>query len=243
MKRLLPILLAALALSAPAGAERICADAVYASEVCPWFGEAEDGFAAPRVAMRWSSDGYRPGSKVGRWNDGIYVIVSLPRAQPSGVATLLLDIGYEPPFMRARPLTPVAVDVRLGDEQWRADAPQPLPPAPDAHPWLRSVEGSAYRFTFGPDLVAAMLAASDDAPRTYRDLLLVDEPTGVLRFEILFRDANGGIVSSSDIVQVDSGRCEAYCRPLLSPAGFAEAYETWRFPAGAAALPAAREHR
>lgn len=233
MRRLLPALLAAFALPAPAGAEWSCADATYASEVCPWFreapwfGEAADGLAAPKVAMRWSSDGYPPGSAAGRWIDGIYVIVSLPAAGPSGSAALLVDIAYEPHWQqgRARALTPEAVIVRLGEEDRRADAPERLPPASDRYHWPYIVEEDVYRFSFGADLVAAMLAASDAAPHSYRDLFLGDDPTAVLRFEILFRDTDGDIVSSNDIIEIDSGICEANCRPFLSLAGFAEAYE------------------
>lgn len=221
---LLAIILVALSLS-PARAEWSCADATYASETCPWFGQA-DGHAAPAVGMRWSSDGYHPGSAAGRWNDGIYAIVSLPRGEPAGAAALWIDIGYEQHWQpdKARALEPVALIVRLGEAQWRADAPQPLPPASDQHRWLHYVEEDVYRFAFGPDLVAAMLAASDAAPRSYR-ALFEDDPPGVLHFEILFRNADGGIVSSNDILEIDSGRCEVNCQPRLSLAGFAEAYD------------------
>lgn len=226
MRSVLFTLLALLALPAPASGEWTCAEAQYASAVCPWFGEAENGLAAPRVAMRWSSDGYNPGSAVGRLNDGIFAIVSLPRGGPSGGTAFLLDIGYEPHWQpdKARVLVPETVTVRLGDKHWRTNAPQRQPPNALDHSWLRYVDGNIYRFTFGPDLVAAMLAASDAAPRTYRDLFVHAKRPGVLRFEIHFRDAGGRIVSSDDIIEIDSGRCEARCQPLLSLAGFTEAY-------------------
>ncbi len=184
-----------------------------------------DGFAAPTVAMRWSSDGYLVGSAVGRWNDGIYVIVRFPRAQPYDVAALLLDIGYEPHWQpdKMRSHEPVAVTLRLRETQWRADTPQLLPPLANDHPRQEIFAGHLHRFTFGPDPVAAMLAASDAAPRSHRDLM-GEDPQGVLHVEILFRDADGGIASSNDILEIDSGTCEARCQPRLSLAGFAEAY-------------------
>src|SRR5690606_30660209 len=106
MRAALLALLAALALPVPASAEWSCADATYASEVCPWFreapwfGEAADGYAVPSVAMRWSSDGYPPGSAAMNWNDGIYVIATLPAAGPRDAAALLVDIAYEPHWQR-----------------------------------------------------------------------------------------------------------------------------------------------
>lgn len=103
MRAALLALLAALALPVPASAEWSCADATYASEVCPWFGEAADGYAVPSVAMRWSSDGYPPGSAAMNWNDGIYVIVTLPAAGPRDAAALLVDIAYEPHWQRGEP--------------------------------------------------------------------------------------------------------------------------------------------
>ncbi|WP_071796885.1 hypothetical protein [Natronohydrobacter thiooxidans] len=233
MRRAFVVLLAVLALPAPASAEWSCADATYASEVCPWvreapwFGEAADGYAVPGVAMRWSSDGYPPGSAAMNWNDGIYVIVTLPAAGPRDAAALLVDIAYEPHGWQgeARALMPEAVIVRLGEKDWRADAPEYPPPASDRFHWPpRYVGGNLYRFTFGADLVAAMLAASTVALHSYRDIFLSDDPSAVLRFEILFRDDDGGIFSSDDILEIDSGICEVNCRPHLSLAGFAEAY-------------------
>src|SRR5690606_23307029 len=108
-------LLSTLALPVPASAAWSCTDATYASEICPWFGEATDGYAVPSVAMRWSSDGYPPGSAAGNWNDGIYVIATLPAAGPRDAAALLVDIAYEPHRRQgeARALTPEAVIVRL----------------------------------------------------------------------------------------------------------------------------------
>lgn len=234
MRAALLALLAALALPAPAGAEWSCADATYASEVCPWFreapwfGEAADGYATPGVGMRWSSDGYPPGSAAMNWNDGIYVIATLPAAGPRDAAALLVDIAYEPHWQQgqARALTPEAVIVRLGEKDWRADAPEyPLPTSDRVHWPPLYVEGNLYRFTFGPDLVAAMLAASATAPHSYRDIFLSDDPAAVLRFEILFRDADGGMVSSNDILKINSGICETNCQPRLSLAGFVEAYD------------------
>lgn len=219
------IILVALALPASAHAEWSCGDAIYASELCPWFDPPADGFAAPAVGRRWSSDGYLVGSAVGRWNDGIHVIVNLPHSEALGAATLWIDIGYEPHWRpdKARALEPAALILRLGEAQWRADAPRPLPPAHDDQRWLHYFEAPLYRFTFDVDVVAAMLTASDVAPRSYGDLY-GDAPRGVLRMEILFRDADGGIVSSNDILEIDSGTCETRCQPRLSLAGFAEAY-------------------
>ena len=233
MRAALLVLLSTLALPVPASAAWSCADATYASEVCPWFreapwfGEAADGYAVPSVAMRWSSDGYPPGSAAMNWNDGIYVIATLPAAGPRDAAALLVDIAYEPHRWQgeARALTPEAVIVRLGAEDWRAAAPEYAPPTSDRFHWPPlHVEGNLYRFTFGPDLVAAMLAASETAPRRYGDLY-GDAAQGVLRFEILFRGADGDIVSSNDILEIDSGVCETNCQPHLSLAGFAEAYD------------------
>ena len=234
MRAALLVLLSTLALPVPASAAWSCADATYASEICPWFreapwfGEAADGYAVPSVAMRWSSDGYPPGSAAMNWNDGIYVIATLPAAGPRDAAALLVDIAYEPHWQRgeARALTPEAVIVRLGAEDWRADAPEFALPTSDRFQWPPLyVEGkNLYRFTFGPDLVAAMLAASETAPRRYGDLY-GDAAQGVLRFEILFRGADGDIVSSNDILEIDSGICETNCQQHLSLAGFAEAYD------------------
>lgn len=226
LARLVPVLLAALALPAPAGAGWTCGQATYASETCPWFGEAGEGLAAPTVAMRWSSDGYHPESAVGRWNDGIYAIVSLPRAGSPDGAALRLDVAYEPHWQprEARDLRPAAVILRLEDEHWRADVPAAPPRLADGHHWLQGMEGRVSRFAFGPGLVAAMLAASDAAPHAYRDLFLGEDPSGVLHVENLFRDVDGNSVSSNDIVGIDSARCEANCLPRLSLAGFAEAY-------------------
>ena len=233
MRAALLVLLSTLALPVPASAAWSCADATYASEICPWFreapwfGEAADGYAVPSVAMRWSSDGYPPGSAAMNWNDGIYVIATLPAAGPRDAAALLVDIAYEPHRWQgeARALTPEAVIVRLGAEDWRAAAPEYAPPTSDRFHWPPLyVEGNLYRFTFGPDLVAAMLAASETAPRRYGDLY-GDAAQGVLRFEILFRGADGDIVSSNDILEIDSGTCETNCQPRLSLAGFAEAYD------------------
>ena len=234
MRAALLVLLSTLALPVPASAAWSCADATYASEICPWFreapwfGEAADGYAVPSVAMRWSSDGYPPGSAAMNWNDGIYVIATLPAAGPRDAAALLVDIAYEPHRWQgeARALTPEAVIVRLGPEDWRAAAPEYAPPTSDRFHWPPLyVEGkNLYRVTFGPDLVAAMLAASETAPRRYGDLY-GDAAQGVLRFEILFRGADGDIVSSNDILEIDSGICETNCQQHLSLAGFAEAYD------------------
>lgn len=233
MRTALLALLAALALPVPASAAWSCADATYASEVCPWFreapwlGEATDGYAVPGVAVRWSSDGYPPGSAAMNWNDGIYVIVNLPSAGSLDAAALLVDIAYEPHRRQgeARALTPEAVIVWLVEEDWRADAPEYAPPASDRFHWPPLyVEGNLYRFTFGPDHVAAMLAASETAPRRYGDLY-GDAAQGVLRFEILFRGVDGSMVSSNDVLEIDSGTCETNCQPRLSLAGFAEAYD------------------
>ena len=68
------------------------------------------------------------------------------------------------------------------------------------------------------------LATSAATPRNYGNLY-DDAARGVLRFEILFRDADGGMVLSDDIIEIDSGICEERCQPRLSLAGFAEAYE------------------
>lgn len=132
MRAALLVLLSTLALPVPASAAWSCADATYASEICPWFreapwfGEAADGYAVPSVAMRWSSDGYPPGSAAMNWNDGIYVIATLPAAGPRDAAALLVDIAYEPHKQRgeARALTPEAVIVRLGAEDWLLRTPR-----------------------------------------------------------------------------------------------------------------------
>lgn len=234
MSAALLALLAALALPVPVSAEWSCADATYASEVCPWFreapwlGKAADGHAVPGVAMRWSSDGYPPGSAAMNWNDGIHVIATLAAAGPRDAAALLVDIAHEPHRWQgeARALTPEAVIVRLGAEDWRADAPENPPPTSDRFHWppLFFEGDNLYRFTFGADLVAAMLAASETAPRRYGDLY-GHAAQGVLRFEILFRGADGDIVSSSDILETESGTCETNCQPRLSLAGFAEAHD------------------
>src|SRR5690606_27762847 len=146
-------------------------------------------------------------------NSGLF-IATLPAAGPRDAAALLVDIAYEPHWQRgeARALTPEAVIVRLGAEDWRADAPEYAPPTSDRFHWPPLyVEGNLYRFTFGPDLVAAMLAASETAPRRYGDLY-GDAAQGVLRFEILFRGVDGDIVSSNDILEIDSGTCETNCQ-------------------------------
>lgn len=233
MRAVLLALPAALMLPAPASGEWSCADATYASELCPWFSEAADGHAALSVPMRWSSGGYPPGSAAGNWNDGIYVIVGLADARQSDADALLADVAYEPHRRRdeARTLTPEVVIVRLGNEDWRTDVPQLLLLAPDRYRWPYTVRENVYRFTFGPELVAAMLAASADAPRNY-DGLYGDGVQGVLRLDIHFRDADGGMVSSNDILQIDSGTCETNCQPVLSLAAFAEAYERGLADAG-----------
>jgi hypothetical protein len=224
MKHLPLILLMVFAAPVPASAAWSCADATYASELCPWFGEGDEGFAAPIVEMRWSSDGYPPGSAAASVNDGIVAIVRLPRAAPSDGA-ILLDISYEPHWLpgQARSLTPEAVILRLGERLWRAEAQEPTLPLTSNHPTFPHSAAPSHHFAFGADTLAAMLSASDAAPRSYH-ALYGDDPSGVLHFEILFRGPDEGIVTSNDILQIDSGGCETHCQPRLSLAGFAAVY-------------------
>ena len=223
MRRFLIALMAAFTLPAAASAGWSCAEALYASELCPWFGKADENFAAPTFGKRWSSDGYHLGSRAGRWNDGIYVLVRIPHAVPPGSAVLWIDVGYESHWSprEARALDPVAVILRLDDRQWRAETSTPVPP--DNNPWHTRPDQTFHRFTFSADTLDAMLAASATAPLNYRDLHGGDSAS-VLHVEILFRDAGDGIVSSNEILKIDSGRCEVNCQPRLSLAGFAEAY-------------------
>ena len=223
MKRSLSLaFLMAAATPVPAAADWSCADAIHASATCPWLGPTVEGHAVPPVAVRWSSEGYLPGSAVGRWTDGIHVILRLPRSEPHGAANLWIDVGYEPHWQpdEARALVPVEVTLRLGDVTWRAreaHLQESSGPAADIF------EGPLHRFTFDADIVAAMLAGAEAAPLSDA-ALHADDPPGVLHVDILFQEQDGGFVSANDILQIDSGECRTRCAPRVSLAGFAEAF-------------------
>lgn len=228
MRRMLLIMPFLVLASAPAGAGPLCAEKPYADELCPWFDEAmpgleQPGLAAPVPRMRWSRDGYHPGSAAASVEDGIHVVVRLPWTGDR--AALALDIGYEPDWQpdRGRSLVPETAIIRLAEREWRSGASEALPQRRDPHDWKMPASVELFRFRFKPELVDAMLAASDAAPQNYHELYAANA-RGVLRFEILFRDPAGGIVSSNEILDISNGDCEVNCQPVLSLAGFRDAF-------------------